>query len=238
MPRTLAKIVAGQPDAVTMHPGAARTLWVPYAGRIPLILQSIIGRPDDSADEQWADPEDAIRLGADGFATCAFVRGPTEAAHLRRTAEVVHRAAALGIPVILHIYPRKYPADAKGTVAISNDPEEIAWAVRCGMEAGVDVIKTPFTGDRSSFRDIVASCPIPIVAAGGPQTSTIEQSLEQIREAMRAGARGATIGRNIWSADDITVAVQRFKAVVHENACDQDHGPVEMSGRPDQAGMV
>ena len=221
LPRTLAAVVAGQPDAVTMHPGMASAVWGPYAGKVPLILQSIIGRPDDSADEQWAVPEDAIRLGADAFATCAFVRGPTEAMHLNRTAEIVRRADALAVPVILHIYPRSYSANSNGEVTISNDPEDIAWAVRCGLEAGVDVIKTPFTGDRASFRDIVSSCPLPVVVAGGPKTNTIEESLDQIRAAMQAGARGATVGRNIWGAVDVTGAVERFKAVVHGERTDE-----------------
>ena len=40
-----------------------------------------------------------------------------------------------------------------------------------GFEAGVDVIKVGYTGDFASFRDTVASCPIPVVIAGGPKTT-------------------------------------------------------------------
>ena len=32
----------------------------------------------------------------------------------------------------------------------------------------------------------------------------------------RRGARGATIGRNIWGFDQITAAVRAFKAVIHD----------------------
>ncbi|MBD16122.1 MAG: aldolase [Planctomycetaceae bacterium] len=216
LPAVLEQIMAGGPDAVTMHPGVARSCWAPYAGQIPLIIQSLIGRLDDSADEIWAVPEDAVRLGADAFATVAFIRGPTEGSHLRRVADLVRQADAVEMPVILHIYPRIFPNDSKGSVTVSTAPEDIAWAVRCAIESGVDVIKTPFTGDRASFRDILSSCPVPVVVAGGPQTSTIEESLEQMREAMRAGARGATIGRNVWSAEDVCSAVQRFKAIIHD----------------------
>ena len=60
---TLAAIVAAKPDAVTMHKGMATSAWVPYAGQVPLILQSVICRPDDTAYQQVATPEEAVRLG-------------------------------------------------------------------------------------------------------------------------------------------------------------------------------
>src|SRR5262245_58389560 len=75
----LEAIDAGRPDAVTMHKGIAASAWAPFAGRIPMILQSTTARPDETAREQMATPEDAVRLGADGFAVAAFVRGATEA---------------------------------------------------------------------------------------------------------------------------------------------------------------
>jgi len=33
-----------------------------------------------------------------------------------------------------------------------------------------------------------------------------------------SGARGATIGRNIWGFPQVTAAVQAFKAVIHDGA--------------------
>jgi DhnA family fructose-bisphosphate aldolase class Ia len=33
---------------------------------------------------------------------------------------------------------------------------------------------------------------------------------------VHSGARGATIGRNVWGFPDITSAVRAFKAVIHE----------------------
>ncbi|MCL5998176.1 MAG: aldolase, partial [Chloroflexi bacterium] len=72
---TLAAIVAARPDAVTMHRGIAAHCWHPHAGVVPLIVQSSTIRVDDSACEQIATPEDAVRLGADALAIAAFVRG-------------------------------------------------------------------------------------------------------------------------------------------------------------------
>lgn len=208
---TLAAIVAGRPDAVTMHKGMAFSAWGPYAGALPLILQSTLTRPDDLAREQIATPEDAIRLGADAFAVVAFVRGPTEAMYLRVVADCVRAAALFELPVICHVYPRD-----PSTGQIVFHAEDIAWAVRCAVEVGVDIVKTPYCGDVQSYAEIVADSPVPVVAAGGPQTPSLPSALEMMADVVRSGARGATIGRNIWGFEQITGAVRAFKAVIHE----------------------
>jgi fructose-bisphosphate aldolase, class I len=208
---TLAAIVAGQPDAVTMHKGIASSAWPPYAGKIPLILQSTMARPDDTARQQAATPEDAVRLGADAFAVAAFVRGPTEAAYLRVVADCVREASRFEIPVICHIYPRDVQ-----TGKIFFTPEDIAWAVRCAVEVGADVVKTPYCGDVQAYGQIVADSPVPVVAAGGPQSGTLHAALEMMAAVVRSGARGATIGRNIWGFEQITAALRAFKAVIHD----------------------
>jgi class I fructose-bisphosphate aldolase len=207
---TLASIVAGGPDAVTMHKGIAASAWAPHAGHVPMILQSTIARPDDSACQQIAAPEDAVRLGADAFAVAAFVRGPSEAAYLRTVADCVRDAARFEMPVICHIYPR----DSQGKISFA--PDDIAWAVRCALECGVDVVKTPYCGEVSAYAQIVANCPVPVVAAGGPKAGTLQAALEMIVEVVRSGARGATIGRNVWGFDRVTAAVKAFKAVIHD----------------------
>jgi class I fructose-bisphosphate aldolase len=199
-----------------MHKGIAASAWLPYAGRIPMILQSTAARADDTACEQVATPEDAVRLGADAFAVAAFIRGDTEGAHLRTVAECVRDAARFEMPVICHIYPRD---KAK---KVTYAPEDIAWAVRCAFEVGVDVVKVPYCGDVKAYAQIVAECPVPVVAAGGPKAGTLAEALAMMAEVVESGARGATIGRNIWGFDDVTKAVQAFKAVLHEKRSPQD----------------
>ena len=214
LPAAIEAVVAGRPDAVTMHKGVAVSCWGRFAGQVPLIMQSVAGRPDDSADECITRPEDAVRIGADAYAHCVFVCGPTEGAHLHRASQMIQEAEAVSMPVIVHTYPRRYSPD--GTVAISHEPEHIAWAVRCAIELGADVIKTPYTGDPDSFGQIVRDSPIPVVAAGGPRAETLDEALEMAAGVVASGAQGITVGRNVWGFDDITAAVKAFKAVVHE----------------------
>ena len=213
MKPTLAAVVAGKPDAVTMHKGYVASGWGPYAGQVPLILQAIAGRPDDTAYELVATAEDAIRLGADAIAIAAFVHGKTESAQLRVVSDLVRDAARFELPVILHIYPRN-----PQTLEIIHTPEDVAWAVHCGLELGVDVVKAPYCGDVKAYAQIVADSTLPIVAAGGPRTDTFEAALQLMSEVVASGARGATIGRNIWGFEgaNITASVLAFKAVIHD----------------------
>ncbi len=218
--RTLETVVAGRPDSVSMHKGAALGFWPRYAGRVPLIIQSMLGRPDDTADELAATPEDAVRLGADAIATLAFVGGKTEAAHVRQVADCVRAAERWEIPVILHTYPRRFDAD--GRVRIVHEPEDIAWAVRCGIEVGVDIIKVPYTGDPTTYGQIVRECPVPIVAAGGPKTDSLPEALHLAAGVMASGAKGMTIGRNIWGCPRVGQALAAFKAVIHDGATPEE----------------
>jgi class I fructose-bisphosphate aldolase len=212
MKQTLAQIVEGQPDAVTMHKGMANSLWGDYAGRVPLIIQSSLARPDDSGLEHDATVEDAARLGADAIAVVVYVRGKTEAYYLRVLADLVRESERYQIPVIVHTYPR----DVQAGMKIVFHPEDIAWAVRCCAEIGPDVIKVPYCGDVLAHTQIVADCPYPVVAAGGPQTPTFEAALQLMADACAAGVRGATIGRNIWGTETITQNLRAFKAVIHD----------------------
>jgi class I fructose-bisphosphate aldolase len=218
LPETIARLVEGRPDAITLMKGAAISCWGPHAGKIPLIISSICFTPDDTHREKIAQPEEALLLGADAIAVAIGVRGPNEGWYIRQLSDSVEAAAKINLPVMAHIYPR----DFSGTPKIVHDPENILWAVRCGIECGADVIKVPYTGDVASYRDIAAICPVPLVAAGGPKADTLEAALQMIWEVMQAGARGATIGRNIWGFPDIAGALHAFKAIIHDRASVQE----------------
>jgi class I fructose-bisphosphate aldolase len=212
LPEIVNKLAAAHPDAMTMLKGTAMGTWGPHAGKIPLIISSVCFMADDSMIETLATAEEAMLLGADALAVAIGVRGPNEGRFLKILSTAVEQASRLNLPVISHIYPRDFSDVPK----IVHDPENIMWAVRCGIECGADVIKVPFTGDVASYRDIVASCPVPVVAAGGPKCDTLEQALESMSLVVSAGARGATIGRNVWSHPDPGRALMAFKAVIHD----------------------
>jgi class I fructose-bisphosphate aldolase len=216
--KSIAAIMAGQPDAITLHKGLLTGLWAPYAGRVPVILQCSATKADDSGFMTIATPEEAIRLGADAMAVVAYVYGDTEAKYLNAIADTVREANRFDLPVICHVYPR----DKSDKARVLYTPEDIAWAVHCIVEMGADVIKAPFCGDIQAHAQIVADCPVPLVVAGGPKTATLAEGLKTMADAVTSGVRGATIGRNIWGNEDITGALLAFKAIIHEAKTPQE----------------
>jgi class I fructose-bisphosphate aldolase len=215
MQETLSLVVEGRPDAVTMQIGVAMNAWAPHAAKVPLILQSTFARPDDSHYELLASPEDAVRVGADAFAIATYVRGPTEGKYLRLLSDQVRIAARFEMPVICHIYPRTI---LESGAVISFLPEDIAWAVHCAFECGADVIKVPYCANVDAYRQIVGSCPLPVVAAGGPKQDTLPLALGMMYDVVQSGARGATVGRNVWGFARIPDSIAAFKSVIHDGA--------------------
>ena len=213
VPETLAKLMPEKPDAVTLMKGFAMHAWEPYAGQCPLIVSSVCFTPDDALFEHICRPEEALRLGADAVAVAIGVRGPNEGKYLKFLTNAVEEASRISMPIIEHIYPR----DFSGTPKIVHDPENIYWALRCGLECGADIVKIPYTGDVASYRDIIATSPVPVVAAGGPKCNSIQEAAALMRDVIAAGGRGATVGRNIWGDADPVKAIRAFKAVIHDN---------------------
>lgn len=212
LPGALRRVMAGKPDYVSIQPGAARVMWGDYAGQAGLVIQGGCFTPDDRIRQLIATPEDAVRYGADALAVAIPVRGATEGEYIRWLTDSVRDAARFEMPIIAHIYPRDY---SKGGQIVFT-PDEIAYAVRIGIETGVDVIKVGYTGEYDSFKETVDSCPVPVVMAGGPKADTLVGALEHTAAALSAGAKGAVVGRNLWGHGDTTAAARAFKAVIHD----------------------
>ena len=211
LPAALAQIAAGQPSAVTMSKGTATHCWAPYAGKIPLIVQSGCFTADDRVIEYVTTPEECVRLGADAIAIAIGVCGPNEGRFIKMLMDGVAQAAPYDLPVIAHIYPRDFSGPSPKIVF---DPEGILLATRVGIEAGADVITVGYDGDVASFRQVVESSPVPVVAAGGPKAKNLRAALTAMSQVVQAGGRGATIGRNVWGASKVPEALRAFKAVI------------------------
>ena len=211
LPTTIDRCISVGPDTMTMTPGAAKSCWPAHAGKAALIIQASYWTPDDRIRDRLATPADAVRLGADALAVAIGVRGDTEGDFIRWLSDAVRDAAPFELPVVAHIYPRDYSNGVK----IVFTPEEIAYAVRVGIETGVDVIKVGYPGDEQAFQEIIAASPVPVVMAGGPKEPTLKGALEHMMAGIRAGARGAVVGRNIWGDQDMERAARAYAAVIH-----------------------
>lgn len=96
------------------------------------------------------------------------------------------------------------------------DEDNLGNAVRIGWELGADILKVPYTGDKTAFADIMERTPVPCMMLGGPAT-TPEATLQDVEDGMDAGARGVMIGRSIWQTSDPAEMVRAMRDIVHKN---------------------
>ncbi|TCL55163.1 class I fructose-bisphosphate aldolase/fructose-bisphosphate aldolase/2-amino-3,7-dideoxy-D-threo-hept-6-ulosonate synthase [Kineothrix alysoides] len=158
-----------------------------------------------------ATAEDALRLGADSVITMGFPGSRFENEVLSNLSRVVLDCHKWGIPVTAETLPRGFEkADDSRT------PENITFACRQGVELGADIIKTEYTGDQDSFHELVESVYAPVVILGGSKKVPEEQLLQEIKDALDAGAAGIAMGRNIWGHETPAKYASAIAKLIHE----------------------
>ena len=115
------------------------------------------------------------------------------------------------VPLLAMMYPRGE------NVTNPHDPEVVAHTARIGAECGADIVKTLYTGNIDSFTKIVESIPVPVVIAGGPKANTDIDILQMTEDAINAGAKGVTYGRNIFAHKQPEKIVEALAGIIFKN---------------------
>jgi len=90
--------------------------------------------------------------------------------------------------------------------------------VRAAAELGADIVKTAYPGDKAAFAEIVAAALVPVIVLGGAATTDERAFLQDVRDAMDAGASGIAIGRNVWAHEEPARMARALHAIVHGGA--------------------
>ncbi|MCK4294298.1 MAG: 3-hydroxy-5-phosphonooxypentane-2,4-dione thiolase LsrF, partial [Planctomycetes bacterium] len=90
---------------------------------------------------------------------------------------------------------------------------------RICAELGAQIIKTYYVPE--GFKTITASCPVPIVMAGGKKIPVLD-ALTMAYKAVQEGASGVDMGRNIFQSDAPKAMMQAVRKVVHEDLKPKD----------------
>ena len=133
---------------------------------------------------------------------------PEMLADLGKISEQCHE---WNVPLLAMMYPRG--ENGKNPY----DPEIVAHTARIGAECGADIVKTLYTGDIDSFSKVVESIPVPVVIAGGPKAKTDIEVLQMTEDAMNAGAKGVTYGRNIFAHRSPEKIVEALAGIIFKN---------------------
>jgi DhnA family fructose-bisphosphate aldolase class Ia len=216
---TVEKFIVAQPDGVLMSPPLIHIcadLYQKYPTVTPIATLVTRGRtPNFSGPVQVYDFDFAIRMGARAIKNL-LILGQSDSRDLlenmKNTAYLANQARKEGIPFMVEavLWGPEIPLEKQ------NDPDLIYSACRMAFECGADIIKTNYTGDTSSFRDITSSLPVPIFILGGAKAK-MGDVLQSVRDAMDAGGRGVAFGRNVFQHEHPASVVEALKGLVHDS---------------------
>lgn len=225
----LGRIIEGDPDGILISPGMMKQgghLFAFKGAPAPIVRADWIynhdvfkGLPERLQDTTQGEhyrvvctPYNALALGADAITMFLIVgtEGGSEFAdNVAAVAAAAAEARAIGLPLIVESVLWGSRMDDQ------RDPELLAFAARVAAELGADAIKTTYTGDTATMRQVVEGCPIPVLVLGGVRSADPAPVLEATRGALEAGAKGVVYGRNIWQADDPLLMCGMLRDVIH-----------------------
>ncbi|MHC4515228.1 MAG: beta/alpha barrel domain-containing protein, partial [Planctomycetota bacterium] len=90
---------------------------------------------------------------------------------------------------------------------------------RMCAELGATYVKTYYVPQ--DFDTVAASCPVPIVIAGGKRQPEPD-ALRMAYNAVQDGALGVDMGRNIFQSAHPAAMIQAVRKVVHEGASPEE----------------
>jgi len=195
-------------DSLMLTRGVLRTSVSPISN-VPIVLRvsggtSIIGE-DLSKETIVTSIEDSVRLNVACLALSIFVGSKYEHQTLTNLSTLVDNGERYGIPILA--------VTAVGKELV-RDARYLGLACRIAGELGAHVVKTYYC---DKFEKVIEGCPVPVIIAGGKKLQKEVEVLELTFNAIRDGASGVDMGRNIWQSDNPIAMVKAVKSIVHEN---------------------
>ena len=194
-------------DALMMTRGILRTT-VPPSLTKPIVMRCSGGPSilkELSNEELAVDIEDAIRMNVAAITLQVFIGGEYETRSVHNMTRLVDMGLRYGIPTMA------VTAVGKDMV---RDAKYFRLACRICAELGANIVKTYYVPE--DFATITASCPVPIVMAGGKKMAELD-ALTMAYNAVQQGASGVDMGRNIFQSDAPKSMIQAVSKLVHEN---------------------
>lgn len=194
-------------DSIMLTRGVLRTSVDPTSST-PVVLRVSGGTSilkELSNEEITVSIEEAIRLNVSAMALSIFVGSEFEKQTLVGLARLVDEGEKYGIPVLA--------VTAVGK-EMARDARYLGLSCRIAAELGARVVKTYYCEE---FDQVVESCPIPVIIAGGKKIPELE-ALELTFHAVERGAVGVDMGRNIFQSESPVGMIRAVRAIVHEKA--------------------
>jgi putative autoinducer-2 (AI-2) aldolase len=213
-------------DTLMLTRGILRSI-VPPSVTKPVVIRASGGPSilkELSEEDIAMDMEDCLRLGVCAAAIQVFIGGQFESRSVINMTRLVDAGLRCGMPVMA--------VTAVGK-DMARDAKYFRLATRICAELGAQYVKTYYVEE--GFRTVTASCPVPIVIAGGKKRPEKDALLMAWR-AIQEGAAGVDMGRNIFQSDSPVGMMRAIQAVVHGNASPEKAYQLYESIRESSAG--
>ncbi len=198
-------------DTLMLTRGILRTIVPPSVS--PSIVMRVSGGTsilkELSNEEIAVDIEDSIRMNVCAMAVQVFIGGEYERQSIINMTKMVDLGTRYGIPTLA--------VTAVGK-DMARDARYFRLATRICAELGAHYVKSYYIDE--GFETVTASCPVPIVMAGGKKIPELD-ALTMAYNAIQQGAAGVDMGRNIFQSESAVAMIQAVKAVVHANETPQ-----------------
>ncbi|MBN1115192.1 MAG: 3-hydroxy-5-phosphonooxypentane-2,4-dione thiolase LsrF [Oligoflexia bacterium] len=215
-------------DAISPTIGGLKTS-IDSRTRTPVIIRATGGssmrRAEELDDEiVTVSVEEMIRVNAVGFTASCFVGLKNQSktiGNLTSLTNIAHRygLVAIGItavgsdPALTKFVKGESESGAELTAEDKKDAiKYLKHAARVLSEDGADIVKTYYT---EGFEEVVEACLAPIVIAGGTKKPT-KEALDFTYRAIKAGAVGVDMGRNIFQNEHPVAMIQAIGSIVHD----------------------
>ena len=193
------KRAVGLVDAVILNRGVVDTIDASLLNKFELVfkLNGITSYSSDPYDlVMLSDVEQAASYDPAALSYEIYLGGNHEHARLGELSGIIRMCDKFDIPLISHIYPNEE----------KKNPEIISHCIRLGLELGTDVIKTFYF---KGMKEQLSRTARPVIIAGGAKMSRESEVLDYVRNAVKEGAAGIAMGRNLWGWGDATPALVR-----------------------------
>jgi len=212
-----------KPDAILMNPSMIRLCHAEIGGKLGVIARldgtaTVLG-PDITDYRMFSSVDEALRIGADAIASMVFPGTARESQNAEKVGKISQECEKLGMPHVCEALPPEiidyhFKSEAKRQWP---SVEHIKFVDRVAAELGADVVKSYYTGDPDSFKEVVECCPVPVIVLSGPGAGNPNELLKIVHDVVASGAAGVIMGRNIWQHERPSALIEAVIRIVHED---------------------
>jgi len=198
----------GGANGVILHKGIVAAAHRRSGKDIGLILH-LTASSEKQEQTLATEVEEAVAIGADAVSIRIPVGGKDEKSMFEIFGKVSRDASRWGMPLLALMDPGKTGDKEK---QLNN----LMRAARIGAELGADMVRVPYSGSLETFREVVAVCPVPLMAIGGEKKAREKDVLQMVHDVMASGAYGMSLGRNVFQYKKPGNMIKAVSQIVHE----------------------